>query len=46
MLLLILCVGNQIQMCVKDNAYAGEDVHTGGVLALFNAGEVGGINAC
>lgn len=33
-------------MCVQDDAYAGEDVHAGGVLALFNAGEVGSINAC
>ena len=32
-------------MRVQDDADAGEDVHTGGVFALLDAGEVGGINA-
>lgn len=32
-------------MCVQDDADAGEDVHAGGILALLDTGEVGGINA-
>ena len=32
-------------MGIQDDADAGEDVHAGGVFALLDAGEVGGINA-
>ena len=45
MAILLFAVGNQIQVGVQDDADAGEDVHAGGVFALLDAGEVGGINA-
>lgn len=45
MAILLFAVGDQIQVGVQDDADAREDVHAGGVFTLFDAGEVGGVDA-